>query len=185
MTAPAVLRVVPVAAGDVDAALGLLPWLHLVRTDAGIFLACSPELADVARTLLARTGVRAEPSDVVPGPPRAFVPARAVDLVPVPLSGIVDTLALRPLATGEAAKRLLRRRFIRRGHANVDGVRAVLHGEERLIGWRRVVWTDRGVLRARELRGTRPVVFDRDAVSRGEERWILAGAGAIGRWLRM
>jgi hypothetical protein len=34
------------------------------------------------------------------------------------------------------------------------------------------------------LRGARPIVFDRAAVASGEERLLLAGTGAIARWIR-
>lgn len=178
------MRVVPLAAGDLDAALSVLPWLRLVRTDDGTFLACPSEFADATPALLARAGARAEPRDGVPEPARGCLPARAFDLAPVPLAGIVDTLAVRVLGTGEAATRLLRRGLFRRGPRDVDRLRAVLHGEDRVIGWRRVIWAERPLFRARELRGIRPIVFDRDAVAQGEERWILARDGALGRWIR-
>jgi len=178
------MRVERLAAGDVDAALCLLPHARLVRVDAGTFFACPSELAGDARILLARAGLRTASCDALPEPPRHFVAARAEHLEPVLLAGAVDTLDVRVLGTGEAADRLRPRHPFRHRRSDVDRVRAVLRGEDRLIGWRRVLWADRAQFRGRTLPGIRPVVFDRDAVSGGEERWTFARAGALGRWLR-
>ncbi len=177
------MRIERVAPGDLDAALCGLPSVRLARTDAAVFLGCSAELADDARVLLVRAGVRSEIREAMPGPPRHLIPARAEHLEPVPHSGALDTLELRVLGTGEAAARLRPRRLFHRRRGDVDRVRAILRGEDHLIGWRRVLWADRALLRGRSLRGFRPVVFDRDAVSRGVERLTLARAGALDRWL--
>jgi hypothetical protein len=98
-------------------------------------------------------------------------------------------LDLRAIGTGEATARLTRRgplgRLLPFGpRPGVEQVRAVLHGEDRVIGCRRALWADRALFRTAALRGARPIVFDRAAVGSGEERLLLAGTGAIARWIR-
>jgi hypothetical protein len=178
------MRVEPLGAGDLDAAVCLLRVARLVRIDAAAFLECPSELASDARVLLARAGVLTGACEPLPELPPHLIPARAEHLEPVVLPGSVDSLALRVLGTGEAADRLRTRRPFGRARFDVDRVRAVLRGDDQLIAWRRVLWADRRIFRARAPKGIRPVVFDRDAISSGAERWTPAGAGAVGRWLR-
>jgi hypothetical protein len=185
----AALRLVPVGNGDLDAAVGALPAVRLVRAAEGVFLCCAAELAGVARMLLARAGIDAEACIAAPTPPPGWLPARAPDLAPLPRSACVDALELRAIGTGEATERLLRRGPLGRllpfvPRPDIAPVRAVLHGEDRVIGWRRVLWADRAVFRTPALRGVRPSFFDREAVARGEERLVLVGSGAIARWIR-
>lgn len=178
------MRLEPLGAGDLDTALCLLGVARFVRVDAATFLECPSDLAYDARILLARAGVRTEACDAVPAPSRQLVPARAEHLEPVQLSGALDSLVLRVLGTGEAADRLRGHRPFGRGRFDADRVRPVLRGDDYLIAWRRVLWADRAVFRGRVLKGIRPIVFDRDAVNGGAERWTPTGAGALGRWLR-
>jgi len=185
----AVLRLVPVAAGDLDTALGALPALRLVRATEGLFLCCAADLTDVARTLLARAGIATEACIAAPAPPAGWLPARAPDLAPLPRSGTLDSLDLRAIGMGEATARLMRRGPLGRllpfgSRPDVAQVRAILHGEDRVIAWRRALWVDRALFRTAALRGARPIVFDRAAVASGEERLLLAGIGAIARWIR-
>jgi hypothetical protein len=184
----AVLRLIPVGAGDMDGALSALPSARLVRAAEGVFLCGAVESAADARVLLARAGVAVEPCLAAPEPLPGWLPARAPDLVPVPRTGTVDALELRPLGTGEATARLLHRgsisRLLRFGpRPDVAPVRAVLHGEDRLIGWRRVLWVDRALFRTSALHGVRPIFFDRASVARAEERLVFSGSGAIARWI--
>jgi len=178
------MRVEPVGAGDLDTALSLLPVARFVRVDGVTFLECPSELAGDARLLLSRAGVRTGLCDALPVPPPHFIPARAEHLEPVLLPGSVDSLVLRVLGTGEAAHLLRSRRLFGRARFDPDRVRPILRGDDRLIAWRRVLWADRAAFRTRAHSGIRPVVFDRDAVTGGAERWTPAGAGALGRWLR-
>jgi hypothetical protein len=185
----AVLRLIPIGAGDMDGALSVLPSARLVRAAEGVFLCCVTEIAAVARMLLARAGIEAEACLAAPEPLPGWVPARAPDLVPLPRSGTIDTLELRAIGTGEATARLLHRgplgRLVRFGpRPDVAPVRAVLHGDDRVIGCRRVLWADRALFRTPALHGVRPIFFDRASVARGEERLVFSRSGAIARWLR-
>lgn len=182
MTGPAALHLVPLSLKDPDAALAALRSVRLVRSDAGIFLACAE--VEVARVLLGRAGVRVQPCDAMPAPPPGLLPARASDLAPIRLAGVMDTVTMRTLGTGEAAARLRRHGLLGRSRHDVVRVRAVLHREDLLIAWRRVIWADRALFRAPELRGIRPIFFDREAIAGGDERWTLAGAGMLRGWLR-
>lgn len=184
MSATAALRVAPLAAGDLDAAIALLPPLRFVKTDGGIFLACPSEHREVARVLLARAGARAEPSDGLPAPRPGLLPARANDLAPIRLAGVVDILTLRTLGAGEAAARLRRHGPFRLRRRDPGRLRSVLRGEDRLVGWRRVVWAERALFRAHELHAVHPIVFDRAAIESGDEGLVFAGAGLVSRWLR-
>ncbi len=185
----AVLRLVPLAAGDLDTALAAFPALRLMRASEGLFLSCAADLIDVARMLLARAGVDTEACIAAPVPPAGWLPVRAPDLVPLPRSGTLDALELRAIGTGESTARLMRHgplgRLLPFGpRPDVAQIRAVLHGEDRVMGWRRLLWADRALFRTPALRGVRPIVFDRAAAARGEERLLLAGSGAIARWIR-
>jgi len=184
LTAPATLRVIPLANGDLDSVLATLLAVRMVRADGDIFLTCAPAHAEAARTLLARAGARAEPCDAAPAPAPGLLPARPSDLAPIAIGGLLDIVTTRTLAAGEAAARLRRRDLLRRSRPDAARVRAVLHGDDRLVGWRRVIWAERALFRAPELRGIRPIVFDHDAVAGGDERWTLASAGHLGGWLR-
>ncbi len=178
------MRLVPVQAGDLDAAMCLLPLARFVRVEDATFFECPSECVSEARVLLARAGVRSEACEAPLEVPPQLLPARAEHLDPVRLAGAVDSLVVRVLGPGEAAERLRIRRAFGRGSLDVDRVRAVLRGDERLIAWRRVLWADRATFRSRGPRGIRPIVFDRDALTGGIERWTPSGAGALGRWLR-
>ncbi len=120
----------------------------------------------------------------MPAPRPGLLPGRASDLAPIRIGGLIDIVTTRTLSPGEAATRLRRRGLLRRSRPDIAGLRAVLHGDDRLIGWRRVIWAERSLFRAPELRGIRPIVFDHDAVAGGDERWSLAGAGLLRGWLR-
>ena len=183
MIAPATLRVVPLAIGDLDSVLATLLAVRLVRADGDVVLTCAPEDAQAARTLLARAGARAEPCDAAPAPAPGFLAARPSDLAPIAIGGLLDIVTTRTLTAGEAAARMRRRGLLRRSRPDAARVRAVLHGDDRLIGWRRVIWAERALFRAHELRGIRPIVFDHDAVAGGDERWTLASAGHLRGWL--
>jgi hypothetical protein len=177
------MRLAPLGAGDFDAAVCLLPTARFIRLDRATFLECLSELEDDARVLLARAGVGTGACERLPDAPAHLIPARAAHLDPVLIPGAVDSLVVRVLGMGEAADRLRQRRALGRGRFDVDRVRAVLRGDDRLIAWRRVLWADRAAFRTRSLQGIRPVVFDRDGIDDGVERWTPAGAGALARWL--
>ncbi len=179
------MRLAPLGAGDLDAAVCFLFGARFVRLDGATFVECSSELADDARVSLARAGVGTGACESLPDVPPHLIPAHAEHLEPVSIPGAVDSLVVRVLGVGEAAERLWPRRAFGRGRSDVDHLRAVLRGDDRLYAWRRVLWADRATFRTRALRGIRPVVFDRDGLADGMERWTAARAGALARWLRV
>jgi hypothetical protein len=174
------LRLEVVASGDIDWALCALPEVRLERRDGGVFIECDAAIVDEARVLLARAGARtstaAEPQRAAP-----LVPARLADLEPLDAAGAIDTVTVRVLSAGEAAHRP--RRGLFRRLAEPDRVRAVLRGDDRAFAWRRIVWADRAALRSKALARARPIVFDRNALARGDERRGYARDRALARWI--
>src|SRR4029077_15144946 len=132
LTATATLRVVPLAVGDLDGVLATLSEVRLVRADGDVFLTCALEHAETARTLLARAGARAEPCDAAPAPGPDLLPARASNLAPIVIGGLLDMVSTRTLAAREAAARLRQRGLLRRSRPDAVHLRAVLHGDDRL-----------------------------------------------------
>jgi hypothetical protein len=182
----AVLRIEAVELHALDRHLTELSWTRLVRCDEGILVECAGEEASHAAALLARAGARTRPAERLPVPSSDLTAAVAIDLRPLGLGGIVDILCVRALASGEATSRLMTRRTARFPGArrSVDALQRVLRDEDRMFAWRRIVWARRALLRSRDLRGLRPVVFDRDAAARGDERWSLVEAAELTRWAR-
>jgi hypothetical protein len=114
-----------------------------------------------------------------------LVPAIMSDLAPIVVPGAVDRVTVRALDLGEATARLMRgTRAILRQRRDDRSVRALLHSEDRLIAWSRVLWARPSALRSRRIRGARPVVFDREALERATESFTLARADQVGRWAR-
>ena len=116
---------------------------------------------------------------------RTLVPAIVPDLEPR-RAAAVDRISIRAVETGDAAARLLRRRWRlgRPSSHHTDAVRRLLRGEDRLFAWRRVIWTTPEQLRSGELRRVTPVIFDRDAVSHSDERFAFTAQGLLTRWAR-
>jgi hypothetical protein len=180
----AVLRLETVASGPLDRALVQLSWARIERGDAGLFLECDEQQVGLAIVALARAGMRAEPG-VTPHARAGLLPALVSDLSPRRVGGIVDRVTVRGVGPREATLRVLgvRRVWLRRPSATaVARTRELLRGEERVFAWRRVVWVDPGTLRSRAVGGARPIVFDRDAVERGPERWGWTAEGLVARW---
>ena len=181
----AVFRVETEGLVDLDRHLVQLPCVSLMRSEAGLLIECAEELADEVSALVARAGARATRGGT-PSLVTDLVPALARDLAPLPLSGLVDRVTIRRVGTNEATLRLASasRGPFRRRRPPDDRIRLVLRGEDRLFAWRRVVWAKAALLRAGAVRGVRPIVFDRGATARGDERWSRAGAGELTRWAR-
>ena len=182
MTGTAVLRVDIVATGDIDWALCSLSDLRLVRRDGTAFIECAADAAEAARMLLARAGARADAAVALLPQSASLVPARVSDLAPLDVAGAIDTVSVRVLAAGDAARATRQGLFRRRRH-DADRLRAVLRGEDRMFAWRRIVWADRATLRVRALGRARPIVFDGEAVAHGQERRAFARDGALAGWL--
>ena len=170
---------------DLDAHIAQLPWIRLVRADAGLLLECAALDADHAVALFARAGARATPAQHAVSVSSDLVPAIMSDLGPVAMPGSIDSVTVRRLDPGEATARLMRKsRGILRPRRDDGRVRAILRAEDRVIAWRRVLWARPSVLRSRSPRGARPVVFDREALERAAERYTFMRAGDVGRWAR-
>jgi hypothetical protein len=171
----------PVAPTRFDAQIASLPWARLRRGPDGVYLECASDDADRARVLVARAGARARDTAAIVARAGRTLPALMSDLAPLSAEGVVDTIVLRRVDPAEATARLWRRRWLVR-RPDRDGIRAVLRGEDQLFAWRRVVWATASTLRSR-LRSARPVIFDREAVEHGRERYAFAHDDALTRWL--
>jgi hypothetical protein len=170
---------------DLDTHIAQLAWTRLVRSDTGLFLECAIRDAASAVALLARAGARGTPAQRTATVPSDLVPAIMSDLGPVAVAGTIDSVTVRILDLGEATARLMRApRAILRPRRDDARVRALLRAEDRVIGWRRVLWARPSLLRSRRLRGARPVVFDREALEHAAEHFTLTRAGEVGRWAR-
>jgi len=170
---------VEAACGDIDDALWSLRSVRLERRPDGLFLTCDVDVATAVR-LVARAGLRAYPRD--PGPVGApLVPSAVADLAPCDLPGIVDRVSIRAIDPGEASLRLRGARWRRPRYS--ARVRDLLHDADRMYGWSRRIWASPSALRSSGLRGTRPIVFDRDSVDRGAERCGFVGDGHLARWV--
>jgi hypothetical protein len=170
----------------VDAALAALSPVDLARTPAGVFLQTGCETRQLERAL-ALVGVGVEPCGQLPSAATGLLVAVGVDLEPIDrLLGAVDVLHVSTVPIGEATAVLLRRtfRWLRPSAVKRERCRRLLHEEDVVLGWRRVVWCTRRDMRSAALRQhARPVVFDRGALERARPRWSVASDGAIGRWL--
>lgn len=170
---------------DLDSHIAQLPWVRLVRSDAGLRVECAVADAERAVALLARGGARCLPVSETVSASAGLVPAIMSDLAPVVLPGAVDSVTVRTLDIGEATANLMRgsRRILRRKRDD-RALRAVLRADDCVIAWRRVLWARPSVLRSQRVRGARPIVFDREALDRATERFTLTRADQIGRWAR-
>ncbi|HUQ42488.1 MAG TPA: hypothetical protein VM052_08300 [Candidatus Limnocylindrales bacterium] len=179
------LAIEPFALSSFDAHLVQLPLVRLIRSDEGITLACADDEVADAVILVARAGARAVRAVRLTDAPAAFVPAVVDHLAPVKASGVIDLVTVRRLEPGEASASLGRgpwRPFGRRG-ADAGTLRAVLHRSDTAFAWRRVIWARPATFRTRALRGIRPAVFDRGAITRARERNSLASLGELTRWM--
>ncbi|HEY6959520.1 MAG TPA: hypothetical protein VI814_11905 [Candidatus Limnocylindria bacterium] len=174
------LRLERIAPCDVDRHLVEVGALRLIRTDAGISLEVAADVVARAVAMLARAGLRSIAVDGAGTVTRGLVAGVAMHLEPLSARGVVDVVTIRTLGDGEATARLARRGAFRRA-ADRDALRAVLADAERAFVWRRVLYGSPKAIRA--LRGVRPVVFDRGALERGEERLALVGTAALTRWI--
>jgi hypothetical protein len=167
-----------------DARLARLGPGKLTRAANGTFLE-SDCAVDHATFQLALAGVRAASCSVIPPGP-AMRPAICFDLAPLrERTGAVDVVEFRPIALSDASGALMRRRLPwRRGsRAARDACRRLLHEEDAVLGWRRILWAPIAVLRsARATVRLRPVVFDGAAIERQPWRWAYASDEAIGIW---
>ncbi len=185
MTGAVIVALETAGARDLDGELWSLPPLRLVRLGGATFAELHGATREAAIPAFARAGVGLSPTDLVIAPPAALVAAVATTLEPLARSvAAYDVLSVRPVSTADATRTLRRARGLlrRRGGADLARCRAVLHEEERVLAWRRVLWAEPKVLR-RGLPGVRPVVFDRRAIDRSAERWTFASEARITRWL--
>lgn len=180
------MRIEPVDLCGLDAQLWALGPVRLLRDDVGISLECDDEAAvPAAVRALARAGARVVAQEEGPERSRPVgVAALARHLEPIRVARIVDTVSIRPLPPGAASARLVRRGLLGRRRADVEAIRGVLRGCERVFLWRRVVWAEPRVARSRALAALRPVVFDRAALERPEDTLAFVSADALTRWAR-
>lgn len=174
-----------------DVQITQLAWTRLERAGTRLVLECADDDVERAMVLLARSGARAMPIEPEAAPMSGLVPALVHDLAPRDVPGIVDRVSVRRIDLGEATARL---GSAERWHIAVERwqvsvrrrdpapLRALLRGRERLFGWRRVLWARPALLRSRVLPGVRPVIFDREAIDRTEERLSFVLADELTRW---
>jgi len=183
LTIDHVLRVEVVVRGDIDLALASLRQVRLERRAGQVLLMC-PD-ASLATAALARAGLSAAPADQLSAG-RSLRTALVSHLDPLRAEDIVDVIHLRCPPLGEAitlVRAATRDLFGRRERERREMIAALLHERDRLIAWRRVIHAPASVLRARRMRGVRPLVFDRDGLSYAEERTVLASRRALAAWI--
>ena len=175
----------PVCPTAFDAHLARLGAGKLIRAATATFLESDCAL-DRATFQLASAGVRAATCSVIPRPSPGMRPAICFDLAPFrDRAQAIDVVEFRPIALSDASEALMRQRlpWQRGSRASRDACRRLLHDEDTVLGWRRVVWAPIAVLRtARATVRLRPVVFDRAAIERQTWRWAYASNGALGHW---
>lgn len=169
-----------VVAAELDGPLVSLGSFRLVRSDTGLSIELGPDLIADATAMLARAGMRIASRGSALSRRPGMVAAVVPHLDPIVSAGVVDALHVRALGAGEATARLARRSYFRR-RPDDGAVRAVLAGTDRAFVWSRIVFARPRAIRA--LRGVRPVVFDRGALDRHEERIAFVGASALTRWV--
>ncbi len=180
----ALLRVDASEVRRFDAQITQLAWTRLERAGTRLVLECADDDVERAMILLARAGARAIPIEPEAAPMSGLVPALVHDLAPRDVPGIVDRVTVRRIDLGEATARLgsAERWRISVRRRDPAPLRALLRGQERLFGWRRVLWARPALLRSRAVRGVRPVIFDREAIDRTEERHSFVHADELTRW---
>ena len=171
--------------GESDRALAGLGPLTLARTPDGSFVEIS-DRAEIAVRALAFAGVRATPVSLSLAPARGTSAAIGRDLVPLAREALsLDLVHVRPIPLASETRRLLRSRlWLPPTPQRRTLCRALLKGEEVMIGWRRRAWSSRAVLRSAVARRTlRPVVFDVGAIGQPPEHRSLVADGVLARWL--
>jgi len=179
------LRLESVDPTGFDARLARLGGGRLTRAERITYLEVDGGIEDATHQL-AFAGVRVAPCERVPVPATALRPAIALDLATLD-GGIaaLDVVDVRWVSLGDASAALMRRRlpWLRSSQAARAACRRLLHDEDAVLAWRRVVWCSVASLReARARFRVRPVVFDKAALDLHTRRWTYASDGAIERW---
>ena len=164
---------------DLDRGLCEIGRITLERDESGTFVEVAQQILDRSRVILRRCGVESQITGQAV-PRSGSVPGSSHDLEPLRAHGIADRISLRSVDTAEAT-RLTRRGVFSRYDA--ERLRPLLRGLDRAYAWRRVIWMPRAMVRAPALRGVRPIVFDRAALTAGKERWGFALAESLARWV--
>jgi hypothetical protein len=184
-----ILRLEALVGASVDRAIAAVETATLMRRPDGAFMEVPDAQIGLVLRGLAFAGVRAEMGEVDLAVSRALLPAVGRDLSPL-AKGLVacDVVRVRRLTLGQATRELLRRPALglgRPGEPARTSARALLRCEDALLAWARQAWATRDALRTRAVRRSlRPVIFDREALTRADLRGrTLASAGALTRWL--
>jgi hypothetical protein len=179
------LRLEAVTRTALDAGLARLGGGRLTRVEGVTYLETDRPIED-ATYHLALAGIRVAPCARIPVAATGLHPAIALDLAPLERATPgIDVVEVRRVPLGDASAALMRRRlsWLRSSHEARDACRRLLHDEDAVLAWRRVVWCTIGSLHeARSRARLRPVVFDRSALDRHPARWAYVTDGAIERW---
>lgn len=185
MIVASTLRLEAIQRSAFDTHLARLGAGRLTRAGSLMFLETDREIAEATRQL-ALAGIRSTHCSGIPGPADGARPALGLDLVPLgPAVQAIDVLELRPIPLGDASAALMHRRvpWLARSRAARDACRRLLHDEEAVIGWRRIVYCSVASFPAAKARARlRPVVFDRAAVEHQPLRWTYVSQRAIEEW---
>lgn len=171
--APSAGRLRAEALPGIASALAVVDTSVLARLRGAAFAEVPVALVPRLIRALAFAGIAAEPCDADLAPPAGLFVARGMDLSPLPVGLIdLDLVRLRRIPLGLATREVLRRRFaglLPAGPTARLRCRTLLRGEHVLFAWGRHAWASRAALRSGRARSSlRPVVFDRDAVTRAE-----------------
>ena len=185
MTVATTFRLEAVRSAAFDRRLARLGAGRLTRSGNETHLEIDREIDEVTHEL-ALAGVRVTCCLALPGLAAGLRPSIAFDLTPLG-EGLqaIDVVEVRALPLSEASAALMRRRlpWLRGSRPSREACRRLLRDDDAVLGWRRIVWCPVASLRVARARvRLRPVVFDRDALSRRALQWTYANDGAIERW---
>jgi hypothetical protein len=168
-----------------DSGLARLGGGRLTRAASVTYLETDRGIEDATYHMVL-AGVRVTWCSGVPSPAASLRPALGFDLVPLgDALQAIDIVELRPVILSDASAALMHRRlgWLGSSRSAQDACRRLLHDEDVVMGWRRIVWCSVASLRAARARvRLRPVVFDGEAVQRQQFRWTYANDGAIEHW---
>jgi hypothetical protein len=179
------LKLEPVRASQLDSQIARLGRARLMRHSSGLHLQADAPL-ELAMRVMALVGIRCTVVAQMPQVPVLLRPAIGFDLSPVDRSaGAFDVVEVQAVSLGDATRSLIRRRagWLPIPRRDRERCRALLHGEDVILAWRRTVWCAAASFRdVRRQARLRPIVFDRGAIERNRPRWIYASEGALTRW---
>ncbi len=159
-----VLRLTPIGATRLGAALATVDGATLARRDGGAYAEVPVALVRRLARALAFAGIAVEPCDADIAPPAGALLARGLDLHPLRRDLVaLDLVRVRRVPLGRATREILHRRLGGLLPAAAPArlrCHALLRMDEVFLEWDRCAWASRAALRSSAARRSlRPVVF--------------------------